>query len=92
MSTTSLLLWVAGAILIAVGYVRGRRPWSRYLELKQGDANAARYGAWRGGVRGEDDERTGASVAMEILRRQARVGALIALGGFALVFAGFLVG
>ena len=41
------------------------------------DANVARYEAWRGGVR-DDAATTGASVAMEILRRQAQIGAAIA--------------
>ena len=48
----------------------------------------ARYEAWRGGGL-RDDGTTGASVAMAILRRQARNGALIALAGFVLVVIGF---
>jgi uncharacterized membrane protein len=85
----SAILWVAGIVLIAVGYQRGRTPWSRYQALKEQDANAARYSAWRGGVR--DDGTTGASVAMAILRRQAQVGFGFAIAGFVLVFLGFLV-
>ena len=34
---------------------------------------------------------TGASVAMQILRRQSRIGIAVAVVGFVLVFAGFLV-
>jgi hypothetical protein len=83
----NVVLWVAGVALIAIGYTRARGPWARYQALKAQDANVARYGAWRGGVR--DDSRTGASVAMEILLRQARIGAAMALAGVGLVFVGF---
>jgi hypothetical protein len=77
----------AGMALIAVGYLRAREPWRRYRALKEQDANVARYEAWRGGLR--EGGTTGASVAMEVLRRQARNGAAIAGMGFILVFAGF---
>ena len=83
------MLWGLGVVLIAVGYQRAKAPWSRYQALKEQDANVARYAAWRGGVR--DTSPTGASVAMEILRRQAQRGALIAVVGFVLVFLGFLI-
>jgi hypothetical protein len=85
----NIALWLAGVALIAIGYSRARRPWARYQALKEQDANAARYGAWRGGVR--DDSTTGASVAMAILRRQAQIGAAIAIAGVVLVFLGFLI-
>jgi uncharacterized membrane protein len=85
----NLLLWAAGVILIVVGYTRARGPWSRYQALKEQDANVARYESWRGGVR--DDGRSGASVAMDVLRRQAQRAAAIAVVGFVLVFLGFLV-
>jgi uncharacterized membrane protein len=85
----NVVLWVAGITLIALGYSRAKGPWARYQALKEQDANAARYNAWRGGVR--DDSTTGASVAMAILRRQAQIGAGIAAAGFVLVFLGFLI-
>jgi hypothetical protein len=85
----NIALWVGGVALIAFGYQRARGPWSRYQALKEEDENAARYGAWRGGIRNTGD--TGASVAMAILRRQARTGATIAIAGMALVFVGFLI-
>jgi hypothetical protein len=85
----NVVLWVAGVALIAVGYSRAKGPWSRYQALKEQDANAARYGAWRGGIR--DDSTTGASVAMAILRRQTQIAAAIGFAGFVLVFLGFLV-
>jgi hypothetical protein len=80
-------LWAAGVLLIVIGYRRARGPWARYQALREEDANVARYEAWRGGLR--SDGPTGASVAMAVLRRQARDGAIIAVAGFVLVFAGF---
>jgi uncharacterized membrane protein len=85
----NVILWVAGIALIALGYRRAKVPWSRYQALREQDANAARYNAWRGGVR--DDGTTGASVAMAILRRQTQIAAGIGFAGFVLVFLGFLI-
>ena len=90
MGPLNLLLWAAGIVLVVVGYTRARGPWARYQALKEQDANVARYEAWRGGLRGGDDQ-TGASVAMDILRRQARTAAAIAVVGFVLIFLGFLI-
>jgi hypothetical protein len=89
MGPANLALWAAGVVLIALGYLRARGPWTRYQALKAQDANVARYEAWRGGLRSEST--TGASVAMDILRRQAQLGAAIAVVGFVLVFAGFAI-
>ncbi len=89
MGLLNIALWVAGVVLMAIGYRRARGPWARYQALREQDANVARYEAWRGGLR--DDNPTGASIAMAVLRRQARDGALIAALGFLLVFAGFAV-
>jgi hypothetical protein len=89
MGPVNLLLWLFGVALIVIGYTRARGPWARYQALKAEDANAARYGAWRGGIR--DEGTTGASVAMEVLRRQAQRAGLIAVAGFVLVFLGFLI-
>jgi hypothetical protein len=85
----NIALWLSGVVLMAVGYTRAKRPWVRYQALKEQDANAARYGAWRGGIR--DDSTTGASVAMAVLRRQAQIGGGIAIVGVVLVFLGFLI-
>ena len=87
MGLLNLAAWAAGIVLIAIGYQRARRPWSRYQALREQDANVARYEAWRGGLR--DKSMTGASVAMQMLRRQAQVGAGIAVVGFVLVVIGF---
>ena len=89
MGPLNLALLVVGVLLIGAGYVRARGPWRRYQALKEQDANVARYEAWRGGIR--SDSKTGASVAMEILRRQAQVGGLIAIVGLVLVFLGFFL-
>lgn len=89
MGPINVVLWVGGVALMAIGYSRARGPWARYQELKAQEENVARYDAWRGGVR--EGGRTGASVAMELLRRQAQIGALIAIAGFVSVFLGFLI-
>ena len=89
MSVLSLGLIAAGIALIAIGWGRMRRPWARYQQLKAQDENVARYEAWRGGTR--DSSRSGASVAMQILRRQAQIGGLVLIAGFVLVLAGFLI-
>ncbi len=90
MDPLNLVLLALGIALIAFGYSRAKAPWQRYQALKEQDANVARYDAWRGGVRGAASE-TGASVAMELLRRQARIGGVIAGVGFGLVLAAFLI-
>jgi hypothetical protein len=87
-SLLNIVFWALGVVLIATGYQRAKGPWSRYQALKEQDANIARYESWRGGAR--DTSPTGASVAMEVLRRQAQRGGLIVAVGFVLVFLGFL--
>jgi hypothetical protein len=88
-SWLNVILWLGGIGLMAYGYTRARGPWARYQQLKEEDANASRYNAWRGGIR--DDSTTGASVAMQILRRQAQLAFGIVVAGFVLVFLGFLI-
>jgi hypothetical protein len=83
------VLLIAGAAITAIGISRARRPWARYRALRDEDANIARYEAWRGGLR--DTGTTGASVAMAVLRRQARDGAVIAAVGIALAIAGLII-
>ena len=89
MSLVNLVFWALGIALIAAGYQRAKGPWTRYQALKEQDANVARYESWRGGIR--DTSPTGASVAMQLLRRQAQRGGLIVVVGFVLVFIGFLL-
>lgn len=90
MGPINLVLWIGGIVLLVVGYQRAKGPWARYQALKEEDANAARYNAWRGGVRG-DDGKTGASVAMAILRRQAQTAGAIGALGIVLIVVGFLI-
>jgi hypothetical protein len=85
----SVVLLVAGVALIIVGAYRARTPYQRYMALKDQDANIARYEAWRGGVR--SDSKTGASVAMGMLRRQAQIGAGIVIAGIVLVVIAFVL-
>jgi hypothetical protein len=85
----NIALWLGGIALIAIGYTRARGPWARYRALQEQDANVARYESWRGGIR--DDGKTGASVAMAILRRQAQIGGAILIAGVVMVFLGFLI-
>jgi uncharacterized membrane protein len=75
-------LILAGFVLIVVGAMRARVPYRRYMALKDQEA-------WRGGAR--PDSKTGASVAMQMLRRQAQIGGGIVIAGFALVIVGFIV-
>jgi hypothetical protein len=89
MGAMNLALWGAGIALIVIGYARARRPWSRYQALKDQEANVARYESWRGGVR--DRSTTGASVAMDMARREARMWGAAAIVGFVLTFAGFAI-
>jgi hypothetical protein len=85
-----VILGVAGVVVVLLGYQRAKGPWARYQQLKEQDANAARYNAWRGGVR-SDDGTTGASVAMAILRRQAQVAGALGAVGIVLIVLGFLI-
>ena len=89
MGLLNLALLVAGVALIVVGALRARAPYQRYMALKEQDANVARYEAWRGGAR--PDSKTGASVAMDMLRRQAQVGGAIVIAGVVLVVLGFVL-
>ena len=89
MGVVNFVLIAIGVVSMAFGYARARGPWRRYQALKEQDANIARYESWRGGVR--DSGTTGASVAMEVLRRQARGGAILMAAGFVFVLLGFLV-
>ena len=89
MGILNVVLIALGVASMAFGYSRARGPWQRYQALKEQDANIARYESWRGGLR--DSGPTGASVAMEVLRRQARNGAILMAAGFAFVVLGFLL-
>jgi hypothetical protein len=89
MGIAGLGLVAVGVVLIVVGVQRARGPYRRLQALKEQDANIARYEAWRGGSR--PDSKTGASVAMDVLRRQVQVAGAIVIAGFVAVAAGFLL-
>jgi hypothetical protein len=84
-------LVAVGVLLFALGYARARDPWRRYQALRAQDENAERYRAWRGGPSTAGAEKTGASVAMALLRRRARTWAAVATVGVALVVVGFIL-
>ena len=89
MAPLNVVLVGGGIVLLVVGFLRARGPWDRYQALKAEDANIARYEAWRGGLRSDAD--TGASVAMQVLRRQAQIGGAILAVGVVLIFLGYLI-
>lgn len=80
---------VVGVVLFALGYARARGPWFRYRELKAREDNAARYRAWRGGP--ATPGKKGASSAIDLMRREARTWATVAVVGVALVLVGFFL-
>ncbi|MFI5259724.1 MAG: hypothetical protein ACHQ01_08975 [Candidatus Limnocylindrales bacterium] len=90
MGLVNLLCWGLGVVLIVVGYLRAKGPWSRYRDLKSQEANIARYEGWRG-TRLRDDGPSAASIMAGEMRRRAQVGGLILIAGFVLVFVGFAV-
>ena len=89
MAWLGIILIIVGTVLIAIGGLRARGPYRRYMALKEQDANVARYEAWRGGAR--SDPKTGASVAMQMLRRQAQIWGAVLIAGVVLVVVGFIV-
>jgi len=90
MGAINLICWVAGVVLIVVGYTRAKGPWARYQQLKAQEANLARYEGWRG-TRLRDDGPSAASIMAGELRRRAQIGGLVLIAGFVLVFVGFAV-
>jgi small-conductance mechanosensitive channel len=85
-----IVLILTGLAAAAVGYLHFRDPWARYQALKAQDANIARYESWRGGLR-DSGGTTGASVAMDILRRKVRQAAILIGAGVALAIVGLLL-
>ncbi len=91
MSLVGFALVVAGVALFAVGFLRAREPWRRSQGLRAQDENSERYRAWRGGSPGAREEKTGASIAMQLLRRRARIWGAVATAGAFLVVVGFVL-
>jgi len=85
----TVALLAGGLVVGAIGAIRARRPWGRYQALKAQEQNIARYEAWRGGLR--DDGPTGASVAIEMLRRELQLDAVLIGAGVVGIVAGLLV-
>jgi hypothetical protein len=90
MGAINLVCWAAGIVLIAVGYLRIRGPWARYQQLKDQEANLARYEGWRG-TRLRDDGPSAASLMAGEMMARVRLWGLAIGGGFVLVFVGFAV-
>lgn len=89
MAIVSLSFIALGIALIVYGTLRARGPYQRYMALREQDANIARYEQWRGGLRSND--KTGASVAMAVLRRQAQIGGAIVVAGVVVMAIGFVL-
>jgi hypothetical protein len=90
MGALNLACWALGVVLIAVGYVRIRGPWARYQQLKEQEANIARYEGWRG-TRLRDDGPSAASLMAQAMMARVRLWGLAIVVGFVLVFVGFAV-
>jgi hypothetical protein len=89
MSTAGLVVAGVGALVVAIGLLRARGPWTRYRALKSQEDNIARYEAWRGGLR--DSGPTGASVAIDMLRGELRVDGAIAVAGIVAIVVGLFL-
>jgi hypothetical protein len=85
---TGIVLILLGLAIGAAGVLRFRGPWGRYQALKAQESNIARYESWRGGVR--DTGQTGASVAMDMARGQARNAGIVIAAGAVVAILGIL--
>jgi hypothetical protein len=90
-SDVNIVLWIGGAVLVAIAIVRIRMPLARMNELDRLAENAKRYESWRGGRSGPVEETTGADVMRQMLRRQVLIWATVGVVGVVLIVAGFLV-
>jgi uncharacterized membrane protein len=90
MGAINLLFWAVGVVLIAVGWVRIRGPWARYQQIKEQEANIARYEGWRG-TRLRDDGPSAASLMAQQMMARVRLWGIAIIVGFILVFVGFAV-
>ena len=84
-----IVLILLGIAIAAAGYLRFRTPWAKYQALKASEANIARYESWRGGLR--DSGTTGASVAIDMLRGQVRIAAVVIAAGVAIAIVGLFI-
>jgi hypothetical protein len=86
---TGPILILLGIAAAAAGLLRFRAPWARYQALKSQEENIARYESWRGGLR--DSGPTGASVAMQMARQQARNAGIVVAAGIAIIVLGLFI-
>ncbi|MEO7118493.1 MAG: hypothetical protein ABIZ34_05920 [Candidatus Limnocylindrales bacterium] len=88
----NLALWIGGVVLLGIGLYAIRTPAARSRELRQTDANLARYDSWRGGSRTAVDRgTTGADVMREQMRQKVRLWSIVIVVGIALIVVGFLI-
>ena len=90
MGILNLACWGIGILLIVAGYAQARGPYGRYQQIKEQEANIARYEGWRGN-RLRDDGPSAATLMAEQLRARVRLWAFVAIAGVVLLFAGFAV-
>lgn len=89
MGGLNLVLWAAGAILIALAYVRGAPYYRRAQALRAQSDNIRRYESWRG--RPAESGPSSADLMTAELRRRTQVWAVVGIVGFVLIFAGFAI-
>jgi len=85
----NVVLWIAGAVLVAAAYLRGMPYWRRYQAMRSQQDNIRRYETWRG----RPAERGGSSAdLMEAeLRRRAQPWIVAGVVGIVAIVAGFVV-
>jgi hypothetical protein len=87
-----VIIFAAGAVLLAVGLLRVRGPYTRLQALRATEANLRRYDDWRGKrLSPEPGERTGADEMGDLLRRQVYLWGGTAVAGSVLMLLGVLV-
>ncbi|HYI21439.1 MAG TPA: hypothetical protein VEX62_02280 [Candidatus Limnocylindrales bacterium] len=88
---SNVVLWAAGAAMLAFAIWRIRAPFARMSELDRLAENARRYDSWRGARGPAADETTGADIMRQMLRRQVLIWAAVAIIGVVLIVAGFVI-
>jgi hypothetical protein len=89
----NVVLWAAGIVLVVLAALRARPLVERVGELDRLADNARRYESWRGGSRttAAGDQKTGADVMREMLRRQLYTWVGVGIVGIILIIAGFAI-
>jgi hypothetical protein len=88
-----MVLLGAGIVLIVIGVIRAQGPYRRAAALREHERNLARYDSWRGGryATGEDEGPNSAELMQRELLGQSRRWGALAIAGFVLVLAGFML-